>query len=114
MKKVISAILVMVFLFCLIGCGHQNPERMQTIQSEWKTYYKLSDDTWECDGHIYKYRLEISGTMPNAQGSSTFVYLSNVEEISFEQAYLAAGLSSNTADYFAVEEAVLVDWTIEL
>ena len=114
MKKAAGLILTMAFLVCLISCGHQNPERMQTIQSEWKTYYKLSDGTWECDGHIYKYRLEISGTMPNAQGSSTFVYLSNVEEISFEQAFQAAGLSSNTADYFAVEEAVLVDWTTGL
>ena len=48
--------------------------------------------------------------MPNAAVDSTFVYLSNLESISFEQAWKAAGLSSNTADYFAVEDAILVDW----
>jgi hypothetical protein len=37
-----------------------------------------------------------------------FVYLSNVEEISFERAYMAAGLSSNMDDYFDPSEAVLV------
>lgn len=49
--------------------------------------------------------------MHNAAVDSTFVYLSNIENITFEQAWLAAGLSSNSKDYFAVEDAVLVDWT---
>ena len=44
-----------------------------------------------CNDHVYKYRLEISGRMPNAAKDSTFVYLSNTEEISFEQAYKPRG-----------------------
>lgn len=96
----------------LIGCGNQLPERANTIESDIKTYYEMSNGTWECDGHIYKYRLEIKGTMPNAAASTTFVYLSNIESISFDRAWKAAGLSSNTEDYFDVEEAVLVDWII--
>ena len=71
-------------------------------------YYEMSDGTWKTDDHAYKYRLEITGRMPNAAKDSTFVYLSNVEEISFERAYMAAGLSSNMDDYFALEDAVLV------
>ena len=71
-------------------------------------YYEMSDGTWKTDDHTYKYRLEITGRMPNAAKDSTFVYLSNVEEISFERAYMAAGLSSNMDDYFALEDAVLV------
>jgi hypothetical protein len=47
--------------------------------------------------------------MPNAAADSSFVYLSNIGEISFEQACMAAGLSSNTDDYFSPEEAVLVE-----
>lgn len=84
-----------------------------TFTGNLKTYYELADGTWQCDGISYKYRLEITGTMPNASTSSTFVYLSNVETISFQQAYLGAGVSSNTADYFSPEEAVLVDWLTE-
>lgn len=38
------------------------------------------------DGYSYKYRLEISGRMGGAVKNSTFVYLSNIEEISFDQA----------------------------
>lgn len=109
MKKLIALVLVLVCMLSLIACGKQTPERTKTIENDLRTYYEMSDGTWECDGHTYKYRLEINGTIPNAAVSSTFVYLSNIKNISFEQAWKAAGLSSNTADYFAVEDAVLVE-----
>ena len=113
MKKLIVLVLALVCVLGLVGCGNQTLERTQTIESDLKTYYEMSDGTWECDGHTYKYKLEIQGTMPNAKASSTFVYLSNIENISFEQAYKAAGVSSNLNDYFAVEDAILVDWITE-
>lgn len=47
--------------------------------------------------------------MPAAEKDSTFVYLSNIENISFEQAWKAAGLSSSLSDYFDVVVAVLVE-----
>ena len=74
-----------------------------------KTYYEMTDGTWMCNGHLYKYRLEINGRMPNAAVDSSFVYLSNLEEITFDQAYKAAGISSNSDDYFSPELAVLVE-----
>lgn len=37
--------------------------------------------------------------------------ISNFPDISFEQAWKAAGLSSNMDDYFSVKDAVLVDWS---
>jgi len=73
------------------------------------TYCEMTDGTWICDDHPYKYRLEINGRMPNAAVDSSFVYLSNIEEITFEQAYKAAGVSSNSEDYFSPEDAVLVE-----
>lgn len=72
-------------------------------------YSELSDGTWECDNIIYKYRLEISGRMGGAVKDSTFVYLSNVEDLSFEKAWKAAGGSSNMNDYFDVKDAKLVE-----
>lgn len=86
---------------------------VETIQGNLITYYKMNDGSWSADGHTYKYRLKISGRTPKAIKDSTFVYLSNLENISFEQAWKAAGLSSNTEDYFDVEEAVLVEWNVE-
>lgn len=79
------------------------------INGNIKTYYEMNDGTWMCDDIVYQYRLEIKGRMPNAAVDSTFVYLSNLKEISFEQAYKAAGVSSSSEDYFSPEEAVLVE-----
>ena len=71
-------------------------------------YYEMSDGTWRTDTHTYKYRLEITGRMNGAAKDRTFVFLSNLEDITFGQAWKASGLSSNTADYFEEEEAKLV------
>ena len=71
-------------------------------------YYEMKDKTWRTDENLYKYRLEITGRMGGAAKDSTFVYLSNLEEISFDQAWKAAGFSSDMADYFDVKDAILV------
>ena len=71
-------------------------------------HYEMSDGTWKTDGHTYQYRLEITGRMNNAAKDSTFVYLSNVEDISFDKAWKASGFSSNRNDYFDSEVATLV------
>ena len=87
-----------------------NREVAETFTSDFATYYKNVDGTWQMNGLVYQYRLEITGRMPRASVETTFVYLSNLESISFERAYMAAGLSSNISSYFAPEEAVLVEW----
>lgn len=85
----------------------------KTHEGNMKTYMEMGDGTWQCGGYTYRYRLEISGRMHGAEADSTFVYLSNLENITFDQAWKAAGLSSNLADYFAAEDAVLVEWRTE-
>lgn len=90
------------------GYGSSTEIAIDTIPVEVK-YIRNADGTWERNGIVYKYLLEITGRMPNADADITFVYLSNLESISFEQAWKAAGYSSNSADYFAVEDAVLVE-----
>ena len=87
---------------------------VKTIKGNIKTYYQNTDGTWQVDGRVYKYRLVISGELPNATatGQATFVYLSNLETITFQQAWKAAGFSSSSEDCFPVEDAVLVDWPI--
>lgn len=71
-------------------------------------HYEMSDGTWKTDKHTYQYRLELTGRINNAASDSTFVYLSNVEDISFDKAWKAAGLSSNRDDYFDAAVAILV------
>ena len=81
----------------------------RTIEGNMKTYSELNDGTWMCNNYVYKYRLEISGRLPNATVNTTYVYLSNIENISFDKAYKASGISSNMNDYFSPEDAVLVE-----
>lgn len=71
-------------------------------------YYEMSDGTWQADGRTYRHRLVLTGRLRNAVRDTTYTLLSNIEEISFEQAWKASGLSSNTDDYFAPEDAVFV------
>ena len=82
----------------------------KSYESDFGRYYELDDGTWLFDGRHYKYRLEITGRMNNAAKDSTFIYLSNIEDIPFDRAVMASGLSSNMADYFSLEEAVFVGW----
>ena len=83
-------------------------EPVKTIEGNLKTYYEMSDGTWQFEGQTYKYRLVISGRQPFAVKDTTYVYLSNIEDIPFGKAMMAS-VSSNTKDYFTREEAVLVE-----
>ena len=107
----------MIWLLCFtmllfVGCSPKpaEPQIVDTIESPLATYYEMSDGTWQAEGETYQYRFEITGRMPNAAVDSTFVYLSNLKYISFDQAWKAAGFSSLLEDYFAPGEAILVDW----
>ena len=108
MKKAAAILLCILVMITISACGKTGNVK-NTVKGNMNTYYEMSDGLWMCDGRTYKYRLEISGRMPNAAADTTFVYLSNIEEIPFEKAYKAAGVSSNTEDYFQPEEAVLVE-----
>lgn len=114
MKQGIAFFFTLACLLGLLGCGKENQVE-NTVAGNLQTYSEMSDGTWQCGGHFYQYRLEITGRLNNAACDTTFVYLSNLETISFDQAWKASGLSSHTGDYFPVEDAVLVEWnTIDL
>lgn len=121
MKKIIRMILITLMLFSLFGCSQKEPSVVKTYEvtdselafedDELVTmvkYYEMSDGTWRTDTQTYKYRLEITGRMGGAAKDSTFVFLSNLEDITFEQAWKASGFSSNTDDYFREEDAKFV------
>ena len=71
------------------------------------THYK-SEDVWVADRYLYRYRLEITGRMHNAAKNSTYIVLSNTEDIIFDMAWKAAGYSSNSEDYFDPQVAMIV------
>ncbi len=119
MKKIIRIAFVICLLFTLYICSHKDPFVIRAYEATdaesaadpmitMARYYKMSDGTWKTDTDTYQYRLEITGRMNNAAKDSTFVYLSNRKDITFEQAWKAAGFSSNMDDYFQKEDATLV------
>ena len=73
-----------------------------------KLHYENLDGEWVSEGYTYKYRLEITGRMNQAAKNTTFIVLSNTEDITFDQTWKASGLSSNMADYFDPGVSVIV------
>ena len=121
-RKARRYIIGLVFVFVLIIVAGIVFIRLNTPANNDETniatvrdYSQNADGTWVCEGspYKYKYKLEITGRMPNASRDSTFVYLSNSEDITLEQAWKAAGFSSNMNDYFDIEDAVLVEMSTE-
>ena len=124
MKKIIGITLITLMLFSLFGCSGEELSVVKTYEvtdSEFSKeylgndkpvtmvkYYEMSDGTWKTDDHTYQYRLEVTGRMNHADKDSTFVFLSNTQDITFEQAWKASGFSSNMDDYFKEEDAKLV------
>ncbi|MDD3194007.1 MAG: hypothetical protein PHE47_09250 [Oscillospiraceae bacterium] len=72
------------------------------------TYYEMSDGTWKTDEYSYPYRLVITGKLGGSAQEIAYTILSNSKDITFEQAWKASGLSSDSDDYFKVEDAVFV------
>lgn len=124
MKKIVRIILIALMLLGAIGCSGKEATVIATYEvtdgdfaeEYWNTnqlvtmvkYYELSDGTWKTDDYTYQYRLEITGRMNGVDKDSTFVFLSNTKDITFDQAWKATGLSSNMGDYFKEEEAKFV------
>ncbi len=73
-----------------------------------KMHYYNTQKEWCAEGYTYKYRLEISGRLNNAQKNTTYIVLSNFKDITFDQTWKASGLSSLMSDYFDPEDAVIV------
>lgn len=73
-------------------------------------YYELDDGRWACGDYTYTYRLVLTGSIKSnaASTSITYIVLSNTQDITFEQAHKASGMSSNIDDYFDPETAVIV------
>lgn len=73
-----------------------------------KLHSKTPEGEWVCGEYTYKYRLEITGRMNQAAKDTTYIVLSNTEDITFEQTWKAIGFSSNMGDYFDPSDAVIV------
>lgn len=72
------------------------------------TYYELEDGTWKTEEYSYQFKLALTGRMHNAVLDTTFICLSNSEDISFSR-IADSFFSSNAEDFPDKEEVVIVE-----
>lgn len=112
MKK-IGIVFIFVLLICA-GCG--KAETVKTYRQSEKegiltTYYEMKDGTWKCDNTIYQHRLELRGTMPNAEGESCYVILTDNEKLDFEDVSKSL-YGSLLEDSKVMEGSVIVEMNV--
>jgi len=123
-RKSTVVLLLFLLVFGLVGCSAKDTFIVRSYektdpalyneyfdegkQFNYVTHYELKNGKWKTDQYTYSYRLEISGQLPASPYKIKYVYLSEEPEITFERAWKASGISSNSADYFDEKDAVLV------
>ena len=98
-------------LSLIMGCGKNGVATSYNISEQngvIKTYYEMNDGTWKCEDTIYKYRLELSGRIPNAVKDSYYVILTNNDELTFTDVWKSQ-LSSSLEDAKVMEDSVVVE-----
>ena len=95
-------------LVLLAGCSASNV--VKTYESGQDNvmviYQELKDGTWKCEDTVYQYRLELTGRERLAVKDSTFVVLSQREDVTFQevsQAMTSSVVSLDPGDYILVE-----------
>ena len=123
--KQLAIALVLLLLFSFSACTQQEAphvvktyeqtpiEQLEEVFDRGEivtraAYCEMSDGTWRSGEYTYVHRLVITGRMHNAAKDSTYVILSNRDDITFDMAWKASGLSSNMNDYFKPEDAIIV------
>lgn len=119
MKKYITIFLVLLMVG-VVGCGNTKEEKTTTLnnqatETELKNhagvlydYYKDASDVWHADGREYKYKVVLTGKLPNAAKKSQYVVLTNDKDISFNDAADDI-LSNNSEEHFDKNKAIIVE-----
>ena len=85
MKRLIAMIGLLTVLFA--GCGKNDIAKVyEKSESDGivATYYEMNNGTWQCDDNTYQFRLELAVRMPNAKSDSSYVVLTDNENLTFE------------------------------
>ena len=82
MKKCLVAVLIMVVVMIITGCGTSTNETESSYTKLSVDYTTNKDGTYTCRGYNFKYKIEVSGIEGESQ--VTFVVLTNDTETRFE------------------------------
>lgn len=98
-------------LSLIMGCGKNGVATSYNISEQdgvIKTYYEMNDGTWKCGNITYKYRLELTGRIPNAVQDSDYVILTNNDELTFTDVWKSQ-YSSSLDDTKIMEGSIIVE-----
>lgn len=123
LKRVLIIMLIMAIANIPIACGNgkENLIESQTTEIESVDYdseissdvglickYEMNaDGTWSAGGNNYKYKLQLTGRLPNSSADITYVVLSNTTLLSFETVSKSF-LSSSSTDWLDAKKACVV------
>ena len=128
--KRFAVLCVFVFLLGMLSaCSDEKPRNTeiryavtpegqisQRMENEefviYSEHYQNAEGDWVCGEYTYDFRLEITGRMPNAAKNSTYIVLSNTQDITFDETWPASGLSSNLSDYIDPSQSVIVGFRL--
>lgn len=105
MKKRSVAVLLIVFVLILTGCGVSTNEKESAFEELDVEYTTNDNGTYTCRDNIFNYKIEVSGIEGKSQ--VTFIVLTNDIEISFEDvSYSLKDAEISTG----VPEFVILGW----
>lgn len=115
MRKYICFLVAALLLVFLAACTQEAeaPTVVATFEVNadegiYETYYEMSDGTWKTDKYTYQYCLVLEDSLSGTGYTAQYTVLSNRDDLTFHQVFLASGISSSTAAYFSEDDAVIV------
>ena len=105
MKKHLVAVLGMVFVLMIVGCGTSTNETESSYTELSVDYTTNKDGTYTCRGYNFKYKIEVSGIEGESQ--VTFVVLTNNTETRFEDVSYSLKRSDTIT---GVPEFIILGW----
>ncbi len=109
MKKII--ILSCLFAVMIIGCGKSDVAKIYEKSEQngiLDSYCQMKDGTWKQGDNTYKFRLELTGRLPNAKFDTFYVVLTNNSDLSFEDVSKSL-YSSSIEDKKIMENCSIVE-----
>ena len=105
MKKRLVAVLIMVVVMMITGCGISTNETESSYTKLSVDYTTNKDGTYTCRGYNFKYKIEVSGIEGESQ--ITFVVLTNNTETRFEDVSYSLKRSDTIT---GVPEFIILGW----
>ena len=81
---ILGLLLIVILLKILLPQDENNAAQYKFSDYNNTNYTQTDDGTWQCNGTIYKYYLELNGKWPETNKTGSAVILSNTKKVDFD------------------------------